>query len=192
MTIYKILPDYERYCVFTLPMKDILLALRNKISPTRLMHFYKHNLSLENVWVDISATFESVAGTATTGALPDVTVWIPGTLVFSAHAIEVLPGIENCGELLPVKTLSGRYWILNCMKLVNADEQHSKYITEADQVLDVEVLQFSDEEAKRAGLFKSPFDGCRNVFCSEQWMKAIQHAKLGGLNFSENLAGGLE
>lgn len=192
MTTYKILPDYENYCAFTLPMKNVLHALGKKILPTKLMHFYKHDLLLKDVWTNISANFESVEGINTSGAVPDVTVWVPGTLVLSNKAVEALPNIENQGELLPVETPSGHYWILNCARQVNAEEQHSSHITESDQVLDVETLRFLDEEANRAGLFKSPFDGYRNVFCSEEWMNTIQNAKLGGLKFSKNLVGGLE
>lgn len=61
---------------------------------------------------------------------------------------------------------------------------------EAGQVLDVESLQFKVAEAAEAGLFKSPFDGYRNLFCSENLRDSICDAKLAGLKFSEELSGG--
>lgn len=191
MTIYKILPDFEHYCAFTLPMKHVLQSIGKTIPATKLMHFYKHNLYLKSAWNDMAATFEPVGGVATVDQIPDVTVWVPGTLVLSTSAVETLRDIEDYGELLPVETPAGRYWILNCMKQINADEQHSANTTEAGQVLDVATLQFRDEEASRAALFKTPFDGYRNIFCSQQMKDAIQQARLGGLKFSEQLAGGL-
>lgn len=192
VTIYKILPDFEHYCAFTLPMTHVLQVIGKTIPATKLMHFYKHNLYLKGVWADIAATFEPVEGVATTDKIPDVTVWVPGTLVLSTSAVETLGDIEDYGELLPVETPAGRYWILNCMRQINADEQYSANITNAGQVLDVETLQFRDEEANRAGLFKTPFDGYRNVFCSQELKDSIQQAKLGGLKFSDQLVSGRE
>jgi hypothetical protein len=190
MSVYKILPDYERYCAFKLPMKDVLMKLGKEIPAVKLMHFYKHNLSLKDVWASISASFEPVEGVTANGTIPDITVWVPGTLVLSNQALEALPDITRFGELLPVETPSGQYWILNCMRQINADELNSKNITEAGQVLDVHSLQFETDEATRAGLFKSPFDGYRNLFCSDQWMNSIQKAGLAGLIFSDKLEGG--
>lgn len=190
MSVYKILPDYEKYRAFKLPMKDVLLTLSKDIPAPKLMHFYKHNLSLKGAWSNITASFEAVDSIS--AVVPDITAWVQGTLVLSQQALEALPGIVAYGELLPVETPSGPYWILNCMKKVDADEHNSKNITEAGQVLDVQSLQFNAEEAAHAGLFKSPFDGYRSLFCSEQLMDSIQKSRLKGLIFSENLVGGFE
>lgn len=189
---YKILPDNERYCAFTLSMKTVLLALGNEIPPNRLMHFYKHNLSLKKTWTAMSASFEPIDGVTTGEAVPDVTVWVPGTMVLSDKALNALPEVAGYGELLPVETPAGRYWILNCQKEITADEQYSRHTVESGQVLDVESLQFKDEEAAEAGLFKSSFDGFRSLFCSEKVRNSILDAKLAGLMFSQNLAGGFQ
>lgn len=189
MKIYKVLADYEGYRAFTLQMKDVLLTLGKEIPATKLMHFYKHNLSLKDAWNNMSASFEPVEGVTADAVIPDITVWVPGTLVLSNRALEALPGIASHGELLPVSTPSGQYWILNCMRQVNADEQNSVNTTEAGQVLGIQSLQFEADEAARAGLFKSPFDGYRSLFCSEQWVTSIQDAKLGGVLFSDKLGG---
>jgi len=192
VTTYKILPDHERFCAFALPMKTVLLALGKEIPPTRLMHFYKHNLSLKTAWTAISASFEPIDGVTTSAAIPDLTVWAPGTMVLSDKAANALPEITSSGELLPVETPEGQYWILNCLTEINADEQYSRHSLESGQVLDVESLQFNDEDAAKAGLFKSAFDGYRNLFCSKKVMDSILNAKLVGLKFSENLASGFE
>lgn len=173
-------------------MKTVLLALGKEIPPTRLMHFYKHNLSLKKAWTGISASFEPVDGVTTGAAVPDVTVWVPGTLVLSDKATKALPEIAGYGELLPVETPAGQYWILNCLTEINADERDSRNSVESGQVLDVESLQFRDEDAAEAGLFKSSFDGYRNLFCSKEVRDSILGAKLEGLKFSKNLAGGFE
>jgi len=192
VTTYKILPDHEHFCAFMLPMKTVLLALGKEVPPTRLMHFYKHNLSLKNVWTAVSASFAPVDGVTTGAAVPDVTAWVPGTLVLSDKAAIALPEIAGAGELLPVVTPEGQYWILNCLTEIDADAQYSRHSMESGQVLDVESLQFRDEDAAKAGLFKSPFDGYRNLFCSTKVMDSIVKAKLAGLKFSENLAGGFQ
>lgn len=192
MTTYKILPDHEGFCAFTLPMKSVLLAIGKEIPPTRLMHFYKHNLTLQHVWTGMSASFEQVEGVTAGTAIPDVTVWVPGTLVLSDEAVKALPEIAGFGELLPVETPVGQYWILNCQKEVAADERHSRHTLESDQVLDVDTLRFREEDAAKAGLFKSPFDGYRNLFCSENLMYSILETNLSGLTFSTNLAGAFE
>jgi hypothetical protein len=192
VTTYKILPDHERFCAFTLPMKTVLLALGKEIPPTRLMHFYKHNLPLKNAWTAISASFELVDGVTTGAAVPDVTVWAPGTMVLSDKAANALPEFAGYGELLPVETPAGQYWILNCMTEIDADERQSRNTVESDQISHVETLQFVGEDVVNAGLFKSAFDGYRNLFCAEKVKNAIRNAKLVGLTFSECLVGGFE
>jgi hypothetical protein len=171
-------------------MKDVLLAIGKDIPLTKLMHFYKHNLSLKDAWTNISASFKPIEGITTEDTIPDVTVWVPGTLVLSDRAIDVLPNIARHGELLPVDTPVGKYWILNCTKEVNADERYSQHTIESDQVLDVESLQFKQEEAAQAVLFKSPFDGYRSLFCTHPLMNSILNSRINGLRFSEDLVGG--
>lgn len=192
MTTYKILPDHERFCAFALPMKTVLLAIGKKIPPAKLMHFYKHNVSLTNVWTAISGGFEPIDGVTDGSAVPDITMWVPGTMVLSNAAANALPEISRYGELLPVETPVGQYWILNCMTQISADERFSRHTVESSQVLDVESLKFKDEDAANAGLFKSAFDGYRNLYCSEKVKDSVLDKKLTGVTFSENLAGGFE
>lgn len=169
-------------------MKTVLLALGKHIPSTKLMHFYKHNLSLKDVWTTMQASFEPIEGVTIGSAIPDLTVWVPGTLVLSDHAAEAMLGIADTGELLPVDTSLGRYWILNCMRELVADGKRSAHLTESGQVLDVESLHFNEEDAERAELFKSPFDGYRNLFCSARWKDSVSNAGLVGIDFSNNLA----
>jgi hypothetical protein len=188
MNIYKVLPDYENFCAFTLPMKDLLQTLGRDIPPKTLMHFYRHDLVLKNHWKDIAATFEPIDRITKTQGIPEITVWAPGTLVFSEKAVNTLKELLKGGELLPVSTPHGNYWIFNCSRSENAIESESQRTLKDGQVLDVQAIEF-DTEATKEPIFKTDFDGFRSVYCNEVFKTLTENHSLQGVRFAHNLVG---
>lgn len=189
MNIYKILPDYERFLAFDLPMKDVLMSLGKDIPLKQLMHFYKYDLQLTKNWKDIKAKFTPIEGVTKGSAIPDVTTWAPGTLVFSQKAVNLLPWLCDVGELLPVTTDAGTFHILNCKFVAQADESLSSRIVENGQVLEVKNIAFDFASVQKKKIFKTDYDQFRNLFCLDSLKAEIEWAELSGLLFSENLAG---
>jgi hypothetical protein len=192
MKIYKVLPDYGNFSAFRLPMKDLILKLGKKIPPKKLMHFYKHNLSLQEQWENISATFEPVEGITEGQNQPDISTWVSGTLVMSGRSKSVLTNLEELGEILPVETNQGAYWIFNCSTIVAPDESRSSRVVESGQVLDIQTLIFNTESLDDKQLFKTDYDGFRSLFCTDKFRAQVIDNNLGGILFSEELAGAFE
>lgn len=189
MKIYKIFPDYKNFYAFQLPMKDLLFAMKDSVPPQKLMHFYKHNLSLGDYWKDIHGGFAPVDVVTQGYAIPDVTTWVPGTLVFSNEAVAALEWLRQAGELLPVATSKGQYWVLNCSAVAAANQLKSERIVEKGQVLDVGKIDFLLESVGSNHIFKTDYDGFRNVFCSEAFKRDLEKNGFRGLLFSDELAG---
>lgn len=187
--VYKILPDYEHYCSFSLPMKNLYMALGGKVPLKQLMHFYKHNLLLGDNWNDIKASFVSIEEVTSGNEIPDVTTWSRGALVFSEKALAVFDWLGDLGELLPVTTENGRYWIFNCTTIAQADEANSQRLVDYGQVMDVDKLAFLPGSVGGKDIFKTDYDGFRNIFCSDRFKSELESAGLKGLLFSENLVG---
>ncbi len=192
MKIFKVLPDYGNFSAFRLPMKDLMLKLGKKIPPKKLMHFYRHNLSLLEHWQNISATFEPVEGITEDQNQPDISTWVSGTLVMSDKSRNVLTGLEDLGEILPVETNQGTYWIFNCSTIVAADESRSSRTVESGQVLDIQTLVFNTESIDDKLLFKTDYDGFRSLFCTDKFRTQVIDNKLGGILFAEELTGAFE
>lgn len=192
MTVYKILPDYVNFTAFMLPMKDLIRGLGKEIKPANLMHFYRHNLSLAKYWKDITATFEPVDGVTRGNDAPDVSTWVSGTLVLSDTAKSLLSILKDYGEFLPVDTDGGQYWVLNCTTVVAADESNSSRVIESGQVLDVDEIVFDNSALEGKLLFKTEFDGFRNLYCTDEFRHQVDSNGLSGLLFSKKLAGAFE
>ncbi len=93
------------------------------------------------------------------------------------------------GEFLPVTTSHGPFWVFNCLTMVAADEERSRRIEEQGQVLDVEALSFCDRDVGDCLVFKTTYDPCRSLFCSEKLRDLMRDEGLKGLNFEPRLAG---
>lgn len=192
MKLYKVSPDYKNFLAFSLPIKDLIVNLGKDIPPKKLLHFYKHNLSLSEKWPNMTASFHPVEGITESSNLPDISTWVPGTLIMSENSRTALSDLNGIGEFLPVSTNNGNYWIFNCMTITPADETNSSRVMESGQVLDVETLAFNPEDINGKHLFKTDYNGFRDLFCTEEFKRMVLDEKLEGLLFSDNLASGIE
>jgi hypothetical protein len=190
MTVYKLTRDTTHYCYLDLPMQKILKRFAGQVPPKQMMHFYRHGLQLKPLWVGIDAQFTSVEGVTESDAAPDVTVWAHGTVVLSGAALSQLNVDESWGELLPVTTPKGTYWVVNLRNDIEPDTTQSRNVIEAGSVLDVERLVFDEPKLPADAPFKTAFDGYRGIFCTESLKEKIELAGCHGLLFSEDLTGG--
>ena len=120
--------------------------------------------------------------------IPDITIWVAGTLVLSEKAKQLLTCLEGHGEYLPIDTLTGEYLIFNCLEVLLTDEKQSNRTAEQGQGLDIEKIVFSDEIVKSTCIFKTDYDGFRSTFCTDVLKKQITKHKLGGVTYNTNLA----
>lgn len=190
MNVFKILPDYEQFQAFHLPMKDLVVRLGQKVPPKKLMHFSKHNLSLVEVWEDFQGHFAPIEGVTKVDAIPDISVWTNAALILSPKAKGSLQEkLESQGEFLPVKTAQGGFWIYNCLAMVAADKERSRRVQEQGQVLDVKAIAFREEEVEGRLVFKTDYDASRSIYCTQTFRDVVKSKGLQGLNFSDELKG---
>ncbi|MCO1334870.1 hypothetical protein MO867_11015 [Microbulbifer sp. OS29] len=188
MKVYKVLPDYQNFWVFTLPMKNLILNLGKQIPPKKLMHFYKYNISLGETWTGVTASFDPIEGVTGGVNIPDISTWLSGSLVMSEKCKAEFTDLKGIGEFLPVSTNNGKYWIFNCMAIAAANETQSSRVMESEQVLDINALEFDSESVSDKYLFKTDYDGFRGLFCTDTFRRKVIDNKLRGLLFSEDLA----
>ena len=189
MGIYSLHANVEHYLTFNLPVRDLLHALKGKFPPKQILHFYKHNLSLSDGWPAVQASFVGIDSVTSRPALPDITTWLPGTMILSPHAKQLLEGVLSECQWLPVDTKDGEYWIAYSRSVITADENLSENIVNSGEIIDAGNLKFPDRlnESTQATLFKSDSDGYRQTFGNDLLKSTVEAGDLKGITFSTDL-----
>lgn len=189
MGIYSLHANVEHYLTFNLPIRELLHALKGKWPPKQILHFYKHNLSLSEDWPGAQASFVSIDSVTSRPALPDITTWLPGTMILSPHARQLLEEILPECQWLPIETPDGRYWIAYSRSVVTAHGDVKENIIDSGNIMGSNSLKFPDslDESTEATLFKSDSDGYRQTFGNELLKSTVEAAELKGVTFSTDL-----
>ena len=141
---------------------------------------------LKNEWkaLRIQAVEEEVNGGRPASDFPHLFGAVP---VFSSHAVATLrPLLEKNGELLPLNSSDGIFFVFNVLNMVDAlDEQHSSIVKFPDGRKILEIKQFAFQPSKLTGvdIFKLPQQPLGRVFVSDSFMETVKNARLVGFNF---------
>lgn len=188
LSVYRLAADYDNYLAFQLPMKDLIVKFGKTIPAKNLMHFYKHNVSLAEIWSEVSGDFINTKKTTSENMVPDATLWSSGALVFSDKSKQKLESYLNeMGEFLSVHSPFGKFWIFNCLNVVSADEAESSRIVQDGQVLEVNKIFFQKDDTERNLIFKTDFDAGKGVYCNDFFFNLITSMDIRGLTFKKNL-----
>jgi hypothetical protein len=118
------------------------------------------------------------------GDFPHLFAAVP---VLNARAVEVLwPILEGNGELLPLRSNHGDYFIFNVTNVVDAlDEETSDIVRFSDgkRILDIKRFEFRASELASVDIFKLPQDLLSSVFVTDKLMNAVTNAGLLGFDF---------
>lgn len=184
--MFKICPDYIRYTSLALSIEDVFFKKIYKYPPKQILHFNRYNEPIQEIWQvgSVFGSFMPVDGITRGSEIPDITTWMPGTLVFSDQSRQSLPYLEKFGEFLPLLTDSGRYWIFNCLHIEYADEARSKRTMEDGEIREVINLTFKIPRQSDLLVFKTDFDNYRNIFCSERFRDIVEHLGYSGIFFN--------
>lgn len=71
---------------------------------------------------------------------------------------------------------------------INADLSQSEQLIEAGQVIGIKRLGFNDADVKAAIIFKTPFNNCTDLYCSDVVKKVVESYSLTGVVFSKDLS----
>jgi len=143
-------------------------------------------------WKPINAQFHDDSDGQNVAALPDITCWFTDQLVLNKQAYQKLGStLEPYGEFLPVQYERTSFKILHVTKLtgleaINQDE--SDRLVEESGHIEINKISFKDDAIRDLLLFKTEYDGYKNIYCSNKFKDLIEGSKLNGLIFNADLA----
>ncbi len=142
-------------------------------------------------WKPLNTQFLDFSDKKNVTTPPDISCWFTDQLVLNEKAYGILSNdLEPYGEFLPVRCEGVPYWVLHVTKLTNLDvinEVDSKREIEEGGYIDVSNLVFEEDTVKDLLLFKTEYNGYKNIYCSEQFKNLILNSHLVGLLFSPDL-----
>ncbi|MBV1884157.1 MAG: hypothetical protein KUG82_21130, partial [Pseudomonadales bacterium] len=143
-------------------------------------------------WKSLDVQFHDDSDKKNISSLPDITCWFTDQLVLSDESYRTLSEtLSAYGEFLPVQYKDICFWVFHVTKLTGLDfinQTHSKRTVEASGNIDVEKMSFISDKVKDLLVFKTEYNGFKNIYCSDEFKTLIENAGLEGLVFNEDLA----
>lgn len=144
-------------------------------------------------WKAMNAKFIDFSDNKNVTTPPDITCWFTDQLVLNENAYALLSThLQPYGEFLPVSCEGVPYWVLHVTNMTGmdvVDEEKSGRLVKEGGYIDVASLSFKEEQVKEKLLFKTEYNGWKNIYCSEEFKKIVEEHRLQGLVFSADLAG---
>lgn len=75
------------------------------------------------------------------------------------------------------------FYTFNCRTLVDADPTQSEQITDAGQVIGVKRLGFDSKDVGDKVIFKTSFNNCTDLYCSNAFKESVEAYGLTGVEF---------
>ncbi|MES2676073.1 MAG: DUF1629 domain-containing protein [Pseudomonadota bacterium] len=186
MTIYKILNDSESFLEFNTDLEEMLDHIGPHTGELEFIHFSRHNLRLKSYWKTFTGNFKKVRTGAT--LTPDISCWRGATIVLSQQAYEALAEpLTAYGEFLPITCNKLPYYIFNCLQLAEIDTLKSKQEVFEGGATEIASLAFDSDSIQGKLVFKSQYEGCTAIFCSENFKNMINKLGFKGITFQQNL-----
>lgn len=187
MNVYAIKRDDWNVKEFVLDDDDYLDHVPEDFcSYEELINFSAHNTKFSSLWKKVQADYIAPAGISNT-ITPDIGTWDGATLVLSPLAYEKLSApLEKHGEMLPISIGGKTHYIFNCNELARVDEINSKYRKVDGEIADIECLAFNTVDVESKVAFKTTFDNCSVLYCTEYLRNLVLENKLSGIRFSDD------
>ena len=178
--------DY-RYMMLGLDALDIIRKAPRDIGLEfdDIMAFSRRDTRFASWWREPEVSFTPNEGIEK-ALIPDVVIWPAGAaLVLSPKAYRMLGDLlKVCGELLPVRVMneSQPFWIFNCLVKKNVDPAKSAWKYEGDVPIQIDSIGFTENDDDPV-IFKTDFDNCSFLYCSERFKAAVVELGLEGISF---------
>lgn len=183
---YKLRFDRAKYLAFEISPDE----LEEKLGADYL--FMLDEPKWADFWKPVNAKFIDFSDKKNITTPPDITLWFTDQLVLSDKAYKLLSSqLKSYGEFLPVKSEGIPYWLFHVTNLAEndtIDEKTSKRNIEEGGYIDVIKLAFNESQVKDMLLFKTEYNGFKNVYCSEGFKDLVEKNCLNGLIFNTDLA----
>jgi hypothetical protein len=182
--IYLIRDDDYEFQELDLEIDDLVENFPDDIDYRGAHDFVLNNLSLSQSWKPVETSFSPIDDPQ--APIPDISKWVDATLVLSEKAYTVLKSaLSECGELLPISADGNDFYLFNCLTCVGVDDDLSKKSFYEGEEIGYETLAF---EPNTAAIFKSPDQGCLDLFCDESIKSLVETHSLTGVKFDVDLA----
>jgi hypothetical protein len=184
--VYLIESGYD-FKWINLQIDDVIMKMPEHYSDRELLWFGLYNTSLAEGWEDVSSTFGQGDNNREL-AIPDVSFFSSTALVLSPKAFNVLRELlESFGEFLPVNCDGEIFQIFNCRTLVDADGSRSKQVFSNGHLATIEAIAFTNEAITGKPIFKTKYNNCSSLFCTDDLKNAVTKNGLTGVIFNEKL-----
>jgi len=184
--VYKLRFDRNDFLAFDISPEE----LEAKLGEDYFFMLDEPNWS--DFWQALDVQFHDDSDKKNVSSLPDITCWFTDQLVLSELAHNALSEILTpYGEFLSVKYKETSYWVFHVTKLTSLDvidQTDSVRTVEASGHIEVERMSFINSTVKDLLIFKTEYNGFKNVYCSDKFKSLIDNAGLKGLVFNEDLA----
>lgn len=177
MNIYAIRRDGYKYQELDLDINDFIDDFPEEIDYGTAHDFSSENLKMAGFWKLYSTGFSEIEGQE--NLIPDICNWIDATLLLSPKAHRLLGDtLVPFGEFLPIVIEGETYQIFNCLTTAEVNDKAS---TETH-------LEFDEASVGESLAFKSPFQLCQDIYCTERLKSLIEDFDLKGIVFDTRLS----
>ena len=184
MKIYRLIAELERYGQLEVDAR----ALHSALGTELYMSMESPAHDWKPVWPGLPGEFCEYDEAPLECGMPDLSTWRETGLVLSPKAFKVLETvIAPYGEFVSFDCSGEEYRIFRCTKVIPADMERSRKLTEDGLDLEIQHLNFVSSEVGTTTIFCTDFDNHANLFCSERFRSVVLNEKLTGLEFSEKL-----
>lgn len=187
MSFYALERDGYEYLFLDLTKRDVLRrAPRDKdLEFDDVMKFSQSSRRMKDWWPELETTLRANEDIVSP-KMPDLSIWSGGAaLVLYPRGYRLLgEWLSQFGELLPVKVMnqSDPCWIFNCNAKKDVDPEKSSWEYVDDMPLHIESIGFTEFEDDPV-IFKTDFDNCSFLYCSERFKAAVVELGLEGISF---------
>lgn len=185
MSVYKLRFDRNRFMTFDISSSELRSKLGSDYRPLLDKKVWS------DFWLELDARFHDDSDSKNTLTIPDITCWFTDRLMLNENTKSNLEKkLNQYGEFLPVKCEGIQYYIFNVTNIIDniIDEKNSKKTIEESGYIEVEQLSFIEEKACKNLLFKTNWNGLKNIYCTDEFKSLIESSGYSGLIFSKDLA----
>ncbi|ABC30546.1 conserved hypothetical protein [Hahella chejuensis KCTC 2396] len=183
MNTFFIDDDGYKFQQILLTQFDLKQHAPTDIPRHELYLFSDSNLQMSGWWKPLETAFESVEDYPD-GEIPDLSKWVGASMILSPRAFEALgEKLERCGELLPLKIDGSTYYLFNCLTEGRIDEINSKPHKLGEEPSEPFTVAFNSEDVRDKLVFKTKYDNCSSLYCTEELKQLVENHELTGVSF---------
>ena len=187
MTVFAIRNNGYDFQELDLEIDDFIDARPTNVDQRWVLDFSLENYAMSSWWPTPDTEFVAIDDNVS-APIPDICKWIDASLVLSAKAYRLLgDALKPFGEFLPLTIRDEVFYIFNCLTLAKINEDLCEKNIYKGQEAGIKSLVFDEKDIADKLIFKTHYDSCMDLYCSDRFKLIVQDYKLAGITFSEKL-----